>query len=93
MFYNQFGVQGLGFRVYLGMQKPAVSRVRPYNEGAITYYFVGFGDAGSVSQFQLRFQVFCSRFSLHPSAQNMCLFSLVCLRSCLSAGLGSSPKP
>ena len=36
------------FRVYLGIQKPTVLRVRPSNEGVIAYYFVGFGQVVSL---------------------------------------------
>ena len=43
-------VQGLAKGDYLGIRRPTVLRVIPYNQEVITYYFVGFGDAGMDSQ-------------------------------------------
>ena len=36
--------------VYLGIQKPTVLRVLPSNVGVITYYSVGFGVTGRLSE-------------------------------------------
>ena len=34
----------LNAKPYLGIQKPTVLRLLPFNEGVITCYFVGFGE-------------------------------------------------
>ena len=49
--------------MYLGISKPTVLRGRPSNYGVITYYFVGFGDTGSVQVLRVRVS------AAHPSAQ------------------------